>query len=372
MNSIRLKRIEMFEVALEPAAPLVAAHGTIGERTIILVRVWDSEGVPGWGESIAQQKAGYLSETTETAWKSLNNGVIPAAMSRQFSNPGELSEYLAGAMRQSPVASAPVEMAAWDLIARRQGRSLSNLFGGTRSNIAAGRTIGFPPAGESLAAYIEEARSAGYQRIKVKVEPNRALSLAAEAKKSAGGIPIVVDANGSFSPRDIQGLRELDALDLAWIEQPYPAASLRATAELRDSLLTPLALDESFGSLNSLDRIIDANAASALSLKPGRLGGHGAALTAYRRAKAAGLHLWIGGMLETGIGRAHNLALASLPGFDVPGDMAPSAAYWKRDLLTSPIEMVAGHIAVPEKPGIGVEVDMDYISAATVRRKVFG
>lgn len=372
MNTIKLKRVEMMQVVLEPARTLKTVHGSIGKRPIILVRLWDVDGNFGWGECIAQPKPGYLTETVDTAWKSLRNGVIPAAMSREFANPDQLSTHLAGAMRHSPVASAPVEMAAWDLIARRQQRSLSNMFGGTRTNVAAGATIGLPQAGERLSSYVEDARRAGYQRIKIKIEPNRALTLATEAHQAAAGIPVVVDANGGFSPLDVQGLRELDAVDLAWVEQPYPEASLRATSELRDTLTTRIALDESVSSVNAVDRIVAMHAASGISLKPGRLGGHGQTLAAYRKAKAGGLSVWIGGMLETGIGRAHNLALASLSGFDFPGDMGPSRAYWEQDLLKESIEMVAGHIAVPDKPGIGVNVDMDLIAAATVQRQVFG
>ncbi len=370
MNNIKLKRVEMYKVALQPVGPFVAAHGTIGERPIVIVRVWDADGNYGWGECIAQSKPGYLSETVDSAWKALHAGVIPAAMSREFENPDKLSAYLAVAMRQTPVAAAAVEMAAWDMIARRQGRSLSNFFGGIRSNVPAGRTLGLPPAGERLAGMVEEARRSGYQRIKIKIEPSRALSLASEAVQAAGGIPVVADANGSFSPLEVQKLRELDAVNLAWIEQPYPAASLRAASELRDTLVTQIALDESVNSLNAIDRITDMHAAAGISIKPGRLGGYGAALQAYRKAKAAGLTVWIGGMLETGIGRAHNLALASLPGFDFPGDMSPSKVYWKQDLLTEPIEMVAGHIAVPDGPGIGVDVDKNHLAAATIERRV--
>ena len=253
MNEIRIRRAEMYQLVLRPAAPLAAAHGTIGERPIILVRIWDGDGNHGWGECIAQPTPGYLSETVDSAWKSLQAGVIPAAMSREFENPDKLSEYLAVAMRQTPVAAATIESAAWDLLARRQGRSLSNLFGGTKQNIPAGKTIGFPPAGERLATYVDEARRAGYQRIKIKIEPSRALTLASEAVSAAQGTPVVADANGSFSPMEVQGLRELDAVDLAWIEQPYPAASLRASSELRDSLLTRVALDESVSSINAVD-----------------------------------------------------------------------------------------------------------------------
>lgn len=372
MNNIRIQRVELYQVALVPAAPLVAAHGTIDQRPIILVKIWDTDGAHGWGECIAQPKAGYLAETVDTAWKSLHSGVAPAAMSREFANPDDLASYLSVAMRQFPVAAAPIEMAAWDMIARRQGRSLSNLLGGTHRRIPAGKTIGLPPAGEILAEYVAEARRDGYRRIKVKVEPERALTLAAEAVAAAENVPIVVDANGSFSPLEIHKLRELDALNIAWVEQPYPAASLRATAELRDTLATPIALDESVSSVNAIDRIVDMHAASGISIKTGRLGGLAAALQVYRKAKAASMHVWIGGMLETGIGRAHNLALASLNGFDYPGDMGPSEAYWKQDLLTDEIAMVDGHIEVPTGPGIGVEVDAGYLAAATMRREVIG
>ncbi len=369
MNHVRIKRIEMLQVAMSSRRPLVAAHGTIEERPVILVRIWDADGVYGWGECVAFPAAGYVGETVDSAWRALQGGIIPALHNRRFESPDELADYLSGAAARTPIAGAAVEMAAWDMVARRQGRSLSNLLGGTRNNIATGKTIGLGHAG-TLATDVAEARRAGYQRIKIKVEPRTALSTAAAAIRAADGVPIVADANGSFSVDDIGPLRELDALGLAWIEQPFPPGLLGASADLQDSMSTPIALDESASSRNSVRRIVDMHAARALSIKPGRLGGHSEARAAYKLARNAGLSLWIGGMLETGVGRAHNLALASLPGFDLPGDMGPSTEYWNRDLITAPIEMVAGHIGVPIGYGIGVEVDTEYLLAATQRRHV--
>lgn len=372
MNDITLKRIELRQVAMSSRRPHVAVHGTIDERIVIIARVWDAATVYGWGECVAFPTAGYLAETVAGAWDALKTGIVPAVHNRRFDSPDVLADYLAGAMPQSPVAAATIEMAAWDLLARRQGRSLSNLIGGNRSNIPAGKTIGLLREPQNLRRLVEEARRAGYQRVKVKVEPKRALTSAVEAVQAAAGVPVVADANAAFTPTDLQRLRELDAAGLAWIEQPYAPASLRATAELSGLLSTPIALDESANTMNAVERIIALTAARALSIKPGRFGGLATTLRIYRKAKAAGLSLWIGGMLETGIGRAHNLALASLNGFDLPGDMGPSAEYWEQDVITEPFEMVAGHIAVPDGPGIGVEVDVDYLEAATVQRHVVG
>jgi O-succinylbenzoate synthase len=372
MNQITLQRIEIRQVAMTPRRPMAAAHGTIAQRPVIIARVWDEDGVHGWGECVAFPTAGYLSETVDTAWAALRAGLIPAVHNRKFDSPDALGDYLAGAMPQSPVAAATIEMASWDLLARRQQRSLANLLGGVRENIAAGKTIGFLDSPERINEEVEIARRAGFQRIKVKIEPGRALAVAIEAVKAAQGVPVVADANASFSPGSIHRLRELDAVGLTWIEQPFSPAALRATADIRNSLGTPIALDESVSSINALQRILDTDAAHAISLKPGRLGGIRAALQAYRMAKAASLSVWIGGMLETGIGRAHNLALGALPGFDQVGDMGPSAEYWEHDLITEPFEMVAGHIAVPTAPGIGVTVDTEYLNAATVARVVVG
>jgi len=372
MDDVTIKRAELLQVAMSPLEPMVAAHGVIAERPVILLRVWDADAAFGWAECVAFPKPGYVNETVDSAWTVLQAGIIPAVLNRPFETPDDLADYLAGAMPQAPIAAATMEMAFWDLVARRQGRSLANLLGGTRSNVAAGRTIGILKPTDSLTARVEEARRAGYQRIKIKIEPRKALGTAIEAVKAAEGVPVVADANASFGTDDVQKLRELDAAGLAWIEQPYSPTSLRASSELRGSLRTPVALDESANTLNAIQRIIDMDAARALSIKPGRLGGHSAARAAYRMGRAAGLGLWIGGMLETGIGRAHNLALASLAGFELPGDMGPSSAYWTRELLTDPIEMVAGHIAVPTGPGIGVAVDTEYLMAATLRRAVAG
>jgi O-succinylbenzoate synthase len=370
MNHIRIQRLEMVQVAMVPREPHVAAHGTIAERPVILLRLWDDDGAYGWGECVAFPTPGYLSETVDGAWDALENGIMPAVHNRRFESPDDLADYLAGAAPRTPVAAATVEMAAWDMVARRQGRSLSNLLGGTRGNIATGKTIGLGYQPEALAAAVAEARQAGYQRIKIKVEPSTALGTATEAIRAAADVPVVADANASFSPEDIAPLRQLDAVGLAWIEQPFPPTSLLAVAKLQNSLATPIALDESAGSLNTIRRIIEMHGALALSIKPGRLGGHSVTREVYKLAHNSGLSLWIGGMLETGVGRAHNLALASLSGFNLPGDMGPSAEYWTHDVITEPLEMVAGHIGVPTGPGIGVEVDTDYLLRATLRRHV--
>jgi O-succinylbenzoate synthase len=370
MNHIVIKRIEMLQVAMSPREPHTAAHGTVDERPVILVRIWDTEGAYGWGECVAFPTPGYVDETVESAWRSLQGTIVPAVHNRRFESPDELAGYLGGAAPRAPIAAATLEMAAWDMVARRQGRSLSNLLGGTRHNIATGKTIGLGNSPADLAARVDRARRAGYQRIKIKVDPESALSSAGEAIRAAHGVPVVADANGSFSADDFRPLRELDAAGLAWIEQPLPPSSLEAVAELQDSMATPIALDESVSSLSGVQRIVDMHAGRALSIKPGRLGGHSAARAVYKLARSAGMSLWIGGMLETGVGRAHNLALASLRGFDLPGDMGPSNAYWNRDVITEPIEMVAGHIGVPTGDGIGVEVDTDYLMAATLRRHV--
>jgi len=370
MNHIRAQRIELLQIAMSPREPLAAAHGTIDERPVILLRIWDTDGAYGWGECVAFPTPGYVAETVDSAWRALQGGILPAVHNRHFESPDDLADFLGGAARRTPLAAATLEMAAWDMVARRQGRSLSNLLGGTRSNIATGRTIGLGHEPAALAARVDEARRAGYQRIKVKVEPRTALSTAGEAVRAAADVPVVADANGSFSADDIRPLRELDAVGLAWIEQPFPPASLGALAKLQDSLTTPIALDESANSLDTIRRIIDTHGALALSIKPGRLGGHAAARAVCKLAHTSGLSLWIGGMLETGIGRAHNLALASLSGFDLPGDMGPSTAYWNHDVITEPLEMVAGHIGVPTGHGIGVEVDTEYLLRATLRRHV--
>ncbi len=370
MSPIKLHRIELRQVAMEPVATLEAAHGSIGERNVILVRVWSREGAFGWGECVAFPEAGYIGETVDSAWDALCNGIIPAVHNRPFESLGDLARYLGQGAPHTPVAAAALEMAAWDLESRSRGVSLATLLGGTRTSIAAGKTIGFKASSEALMIEVAAARSRGFQRIKIKIEPARALSASLAAVSAAGEVPVVADANASFAPKDLPLLRELDDLGLAWIEQPYDPTSLVATSKLMASIRTPVALDESARTVQAVERIVEAGAAHALSIKPGRLGGHDAAARAYRAASAAGLSMWIGGMFETGIGRAHNLALASLSGFDLPGDMGPSDAYWKRDLLATPIAMTSGHIAVPNGAGIGVEVDLDYVTAATARRHV--
>ena len=371
-DQITITRIELFQVAMVPAAVHAAAHGTIGQRNVILARVWDSDGASGWGECVAFPTAGYLGETVDTAWTALRNGVAPALMGRRFDGPVALAQYLKGAMPHNPVASATVEMATWDMVAKRQQCSLASLLGGIHDWVPAGATVAVLDKPEQMADRVAQAAAAGYKRIKVKIDPARALTVAREAVSAAGGVPIVADANGSFPPGEVQALRELDAAGLAWIEQPYGPASLRASSDLRAEIATPIALDESVTTVDATERIIEHEAAAAVVIKPGRVGGLAASMEIYRRTRAAGLRHWIGGMLETGVGRAHNLALASLAGSSLPGDMGPSSAYWERDLLTEPFEMVDGAVSIPEGPGIGVTVSDDYLRTATVARDVFG
>jgi O-succinylbenzoate synthase len=367
---IALERLVLREVALSLKEAFRTSSATTHHRRILLVEAVDGDGAIGWGECVAEETPGYSAETVDTAWLAITAWVAPVVLGHRFEDPEEVFPAMGAAFRGHPMAKAAVEMALWDLEARRQSRPLAVLLGGARERVEAGISLGIQA---SPAVLGEKARSAvgeGYRRVKIKVAPGEDLAFAAAAREAVGEeFPLSLDANAAYTLGDLATLRDLDGLHPVMIEQPLDPDDLSGHARLQAALEAPICLDESITSVARAADAIGMGAARVVNIKPGRVGGHAAARAIHDLARREAVPVWCGGMLESGIGRAHNVALASLPGFTLPGDLSPSGRYWERDIVDPPWVMEEGSLRVPlERPGIGVEVDRDLVESLTVRR----
>ena len=343
------------------------SFGRIDDKHFILVRV-DGEGATGYGECVAEQDPYYSSETNETAWHIIADFVAPRVLGTGFAHPRELFPALK-AIRGHNMAKAAVEMAAWNLFAMQRGEPLSRVLGGTRDRIASGVSIGIQPSLDALAEKVERELAAGYQRIKIKVKPGWDLKPVEMIRARFGAIPLMVDANAAYTLADADHLAQLDRFDLMMIEQPLDYDDIADHAALQRRLTTPICLDESIKTIGIAREAIAAGACRIINIKPGRVGGFGESIRLHDLCAAHGIPVWHGGMLESGIGRAANVHLSTLPNFTLPGDIAASKRYFDPDLIDPPIEVAAdGTVAVPTAAGIGVSINHSRVDAATLRK----
>jgi O-succinylbenzoate synthase len=365
---VRIDRLELRLCRLPLVAFFETSFGRVHERQFLLVRV-EGDGREGWGEGVAEATPYYSSETTETAWHIITGFIAPRVIGRAFAHPREISGALA-AIRGHQMAKAAVEMAAWDLYARLEGISLSRALGGTRTRIASGVSIGIQDSLDDLAARVARELAAGYQRIKIKIKRGWDLDAVARVRAEFGDVPLMVDANAAYTVDDAAHLAALDDHRLMMIEQPLEYDDVMDHAALQRAIATPICLDESIHSVRVARDAIAAGACRIINIKPGRVGGHHESVRLHDLCANHGIPVWHGGMLETGIGRAHNIHLASLPNFSLPGDIAASRRYYDPDLIEPPIDVASdGTIAVPDGPGIGVTPVAARLDAATERRQ---
>jgi O-succinylbenzoate synthase len=342
------------------------SFGRIDDKHFIIVRA-DGDGVSGYGECVAEQDPYYSSETNQTVWHIIGDFIAPRLLGIEFSHPREVSPALK-AIRGHHMAKAAVEMAAWDLYARQRGEPLSRVLGGTRDRIASGVSVGIQNSLDDLAAKVERELAAGYRRIKIKIKPGWDIAAAEMVRRRFGSILLMVDANAAYTLADAEHLAALDQFDLMMIEQPLDYDDIGDHATLQRRLKTPICLDESIHSLADAREAIDLGACRIINIKPGRVGGFAESIRLHDLCAEHGIPVWHGGMLESGIGRAANIHLATLPNFSLPGDIAASKRYFNPDLIDPPIEVASdGTIAVPPGPGLGVAIDEDRIERATLR-----
>jgi O-succinylbenzoate synthase len=363
---VRIDRLELRLCRLPLVSFFETSFGRCDDRTFLLVRL-EGDGQEGWGEAVAEANPYYSSETTETAWHIITQFIAPLVLGAPFSHPRDVYPALRR-IRGHNMAKAAVEMAAWDLYARTIAQPLSRVLGGTRERIASGVSIGIQDSLDQLSAKIERELSAGYQRIKIKVKPGWDIAAVEMVRARFGGVPLMVDANAAYTLNDTAHLARLDDYGLMMIEQPLDYDDVSDHAELQKAMKTPICLDESIHTVRVARDAIRAGACRIINVKPGRVGGHLESIRLHDLCAGHGIPVWHGGMLETGIGRAHNIHLASLPNFSLPGDIAASTRYYQPDVIEPPIEVAPdGTIAVPGSPGIGVTIVAERVERATTR-----
>jgi o-succinylbenzoate synthase len=354
LRIVRLPLVRFFETSF----------GRVDDRTLLLVKV-EEAGVTGYGECVADANPYYSAETTTTAWHIISDFIAPLVLGREFGHPSEVFDSL-GPIRGHNMAKAAVEMAAWDLFARARNAPLWTVLGGSRCSIESGVSIGIQPTIDDLLRRVEAELADGYRRVKIKIKPGWDTEPVERIREEFADVPLMVDANAAYHLSDASHLTALDGFALMMIEQPLDYDDIRDHARLQQQLTTPICLDESIHSVRLAEQAIAADACRIINIKPGRLGGHQQSILLHDLAARHDIPVWHGGMLESGIGRAHNLHLSTLPNFRLPGDVAASCRYYQPDLIEPGIELEAnGTIRVPEGPGIGVQIVPERLEAAT-------
>jgi O-succinylbenzoate synthase len=347
-------------VRVELKEPFATRHGRVHQRRVLLLTL-QGEGLEGWGECVVGADPAYGAESVDNAWRILADSVLPRVVGAQL----EVVRATRGS--GSPMALATVEMAAWDLFARVRDVSLSSALGGTRERVPVGISLGLSESVSALESAVARALDDGYARVKLKIERGRDVEVVQRIRERFPDATLSADANCAYTLDDVSRLKELDALDLQMLEQPLAADDRVGHARLQEQLRTPICLDESIASEKDASDALELGSCRVVNLKPGRLGGLAESRRIHDLLSAGGVAVWCGGMLETGIGRAHNLALASLPGFTLPGDISASRRYWARDIVAPEHEVADGHMRVPVGPGMGVEVDVERVESLTAR-----
>lgn len=370
-ESTRIRSVELRLIRLPLNEPFETSFGSIDTRLIFLVSV-EAGGLKGWGEVVAAEEPRYSYETVGTALHVIRDFLGPALMTRPIAGLGEMAERFSQ-FRGHNMAKAGLELAYLDLIARSKNRSLSSLLGGTRSRIPVGVSLGIQPTLAQLLDQVDRYLALGYQRIKLKIKQGWDADVVEEVRRRHPDILLSVDANSAYTIGEKDHLKALDDFNLLMIEQPLDHDDLLDHSRLQREMTTPICLDESITGLRQAGRAIDMESCRVINIKVGRVGGYSQALAIHDLCHSKGIPVWCGGMLESGIGRAHNIALASLPGFTLPGDVSASSRYFARDVIVPEVSVAPdGTVEVPGGAGLGFDVDMDYIEDRTESVELIG
>lgn len=369
---IHLDRITLREIRLRLREPFRISSGVVEERRILLLELHDAGGAAEWSECVAGEWPNYSSETIDTAWLAIREWLAPRVLGKSIGTPEAVHDILERNVCGHNMAKAAIEMGCYGIAARQAGVSLSRLIGGQRDHVATGISIGIQRDPEALVERALKAVADGYRKIKVKIQPGSDVEYVRAVRAALPqDTDMMADANSAYRPEDADHLAQLDEFGLIMIEQPLNRDDLVRHAALQRRLKTPICLDESITDVARCEDMIALKSGRIINIKPGRVGGFTVARRIHDLCAQHSIPVWCGGMLESGVGRAYNVSLASLPNFKLPGDLSPSARYWERDIVTPEWTMDAsGQVPVPrDKPGIGVTVDRDRIENLTVRRE---
>ena len=367
---MKLERIELFLIRLPLKSPYETSGSRETHQTRVIARV-ESEGIVAWGESVAPETPWYSGETPETVWWLLDEIAIPRLFAADLGGPNDTSTTL-GWIRDHRMAKATLEMAMWDLFAKKADVPLSKLLGGTRDRIPCGVAIGIQPSIDALLDKIAKELEGGYQRVKVKIKPGWDEKVAEAIRKRFPDLPFQLDANSAYTLADVPLFKRIDAYICLLIEQPLAVDDIIDHATLQKQIATPVCLDESIHSADDARKAIEIGATRVINIKPGRVGGLAESKKIHDVCQERDVPVWCGGMLEMGIGRAANVHLASLPNFRLPGDVSASARYFDTEIIAEPFTVAKdGTMRVPTGPGIGVTVLEDVIRKIALKTKEY-
>lgn len=363
-RQVHVERVSIRLIRLPLKEAFETSFGRIDSRLVFLVSI-ESEGLTGWGEVVAAEEPLYSYETVGTASHVIRDYLAQAMMAQPVAGLSDLAARFVP-FRGHNMAKAGLELAYLDIAARLRSLSLSQLVGGTREHVPVGVSLGIQPTLEALLKRVDRYLALGYQRIKLKIKPGWDVDVVAEVRRRHPNILLSVDANSAYTLKDMDHLKALDDFNLLMIEQPLGHDDLLDHAKLQTELRTPICLDESITSFRRAEQALSIDSCRVINIKIGRVGGYSSALAIHDLCYGRGVPVWCGGMLESGIGRVHNLALASLPGFTLPGDISASSRFFDRDVIVPEVRVARnGTAEVPRGAGLGCEVDLDYIESRT-------
>jgi len=369
---LQIERIILREIRLALKEPFRISSGVISERRICLLELHDASGVVGWSECVAGEQPNYTAETIDTAWMAIREWLAPRVLGKRLPGPEIIHALLSENIRGHNMAKAAVEMGCWDVASRIENVPLSRKLGGTRDRVITGISLGIQPTTDMIVERARKAHAAGYRKIKLKIQPGSDIEFVRAVRQALGpDVHLMADANSAYKIADAEHLAQLDEFDLIMLEQPLGQDDLVRHAQLQRRMKTPICLDESIIDIDRAEDMIALGAGKIINIKPGRVGGFTVSKAIHDLCLRNAIPVWCGGMFESGVGRGHNVALASLPNFTLPGDLSPSARYWERDIVKPEWTMDEdGMVHVPlDRPGIGVSVDVDRIEDLTLRRE---
>lgn len=366
---MNISAVELFVLQMPLKSPFITHLGEVKDREGIIVKVTDKDGISGYGEGVAFSSPWYTEETVQTSLHMLTDFLIPLLQESPISHPAEVSTRFQS-IRRNNMAKAAIETAIWDLYAKSCAKPLAELIGGTRREIASGVVVATDSTSKALKqieGYLEE----GYQRIKVKINPAQDYSFLAEIRRYYPDLAIMADANSAYTLKEIDRLKALDELNLMMIEQPLAHDDIIEHAILQKEINTPICLDESIVTFEDARKAVEFGSCKIINIKIGRVGGLNVAKRIHDYCYEKGIPVWCGGMIEFGISRAHNIALASLPGFTIPGDISASNRFWEEDVISPEVRVKNGYVAVPITPGIGFTINEKRLQETLLTKRSF-
>lgn len=366
---MKISQVELYQLAMPLVTPFVTSYGVVKDKSLYLVEVVDEDGKKGYGELEAFAVPDYTEETSETAYLILKHHLIPLLKDKEMKHPREVRS-LFSCIRGNEMAKASIESAIWDLYGKREKRSLTSLFGGSQQAIDVGVSIGIQKNKEILLEIVSEYVEAGYKRVKLKIKPGFDKEPIEAVRQRYPDLILMADANSAYTRADIMLLKELDQYQLAMIEQPFGVRDFLDHAWLQKQVQTRICLDENIRSLSDVQLAVALGSCQAVNLKFSRVGGLTEALEVIDYCGEQGLLVWCGGMLEAGVGRAHNLALAARPEFVFPGDISQTNRYFDSDILIQDFSFKNGKMSVPQGVGIGVEIDFEQVARFLIQKEI--